>query len=219
MSMRMSTLILVVSLSLSGLPRPASAAGDTLPAGAHRRGLTINGQPLANLLNTTATAAWSLSGLEQRSGQIRGVTLDPQGRALVDQAVELLRVSDQGKPAETVGTTTTGRDGGFSFSGLAQGRYTINTVIDGQVDETSEVVSLAPSEVIFIRLGGPALQAATDNTNGKGALFWTAVGAGAGFGVGLVADASGDCGDSCGIAPVGLAITGALMGLLFGAGR
>jgi len=55
--------------------------------------------------------------------------------------------------------------------------------------------------------------------DGHGVWFWTAMGAGVGFGLGLVADASGDCDDSCGIAPVGLAIVGGLMGLLFGAGR
>ena len=51
---RCSVLVLVITMSVMGMPRPASAAGDELPAGAHDRGLTINGQPLSQVLRGPA---------------------------------------------------------------------------------------------------------------------------------------------------------------------
>ena len=62
----------------------------------------------------------------------------------------------------------------------------------------------------------------TADPKGKGALFWTAVGAGVGYALGhvLVANAD-DCepDTSCDIVTPSTTLLGALMGLMFGFGR
>ena len=62
---RSMAMILAIMVFVIGMPRPASAAGEELPGGAHQVGLTLNGQSLSHLLSTTAGTERSLGVLEQ----------------------------------------------------------------------------------------------------------------------------------------------------------
>ena len=74
-----------------------------------------------------------------------------------------------------------------------------------------------------MQVGGfPVPPRPTNSLTGKGAAFWSAVGAGAGGALGLVMIAGADCELSenlCPLPPMMGAVTGALMGLLFGVSR
>ena len=222
---RMSALTLVVTLSLVGIPRPTSAAGAEEVAAARHRGLTINGQPLSQFLGATATprAIFPLAAfLRQGTGQIRGVAFDGDGHRVADGTVRLRQVPGQEAPPDpaAVDTTTTDASGRFSFAGLGQGQYVVDLLIAGQVVATSGPFSVAEGGMVFIQVGGvPGQQSTTDDRKGKGVLFWTTVGAGVGGALGLVAIAGAECEFPENLCPVvvGLgAVTGALMGLLFG---
>ena len=142
---------------------------------------------------------------------------------MADGTVQLRQVPEQGaSPDPAAVDTTTDANGRFSFAGLGQGQYVVDLLIDGQVVATGGPFSLAEGGMAFIQVGGvPGQQSTTDDRKGKGVLFWTTVGAGVGGALGLVAIA-GDCefaGNLCPVAPVMGAVTGALMGLLFGLSR
>ena len=212
----------VVTVLVMGMPLPSSAAGEEEVGVPRHRGLTINGRPLSQLLNATVVArdAFPLAGLlEQGSGQILGLALDTAGHPLADHAVELRSVSEQGEPsAPVVATTTTDANGRFFFPGLGRGRYTVALRFDERVIATSGPIALAEGGMAFTQVGGVAAEpSTTDDRKGRGGLFWTAVGAGAGGALGLVAIAGADdCGNLCPLVPVFTTMTGALMGLLFG---
>ena len=74
----------------------------------------------------------------------------------------------------------------------------------------------------FTQVGGIPAQSPTADGQGKGVLFWTAVGAGIGGAVGLVALAGVDCSRAenlCPLPPLMGTMMGALGGLMFGLGR
>ena len=90
---RISARALVVTLSSIGVLLPAHAAGEESPS------LTLDGLPLSQLLNRTATGdSLPLSGLlRQSDGQISGVLVDADGQPLADRRVELSRPSSEGR--------------------------------------------------------------------------------------------------------------------------
>ena len=140
---RISALTLVVTLSLIAMPRPTSAASEEEGAGARHRGLTINGQPLSQLLNATVTTrgAFPLAGLlEQADGQISGVVVDATGQPVADQRVELRRPSSEG-PLRLV--TTTDTNGQFVYGRLGPGRYEVELRDEGRVIATSGPIELS----------------------------------------------------------------------------
>ena len=220
---RMSALTVVVTLFASGMPCPVGAADEEVVPVARHGGLTINGRPLSQVVAAKAGVSGRvplLPGLlEQGSGQISGVALDTDGQPL-KIVVELLRVSEQGRPVAVVDTTTTSENGGFSYSDIAPGRYMVRAVIDAQVGAASGVVSLAQNGMTFLQLGGPARQSAAGDQNGKGVGFWTVVGAGAGLALGLVATANNDeCESPDSLCPLvlgGMTVFGAIAGLFIG---
>lgn len=158
---RMSALTLAVILLLVGMPLPTSAAGEEHAAVACHRALTLNGRPLSQLLRTTVAAEGmvGLPGLvEQGTGQISGVALDAEGQPLVDHAVELRGVSEQGDATAVVATMATNTNGGFSFPGLSQGRYVVDVRADGRLVATSGPIVLAAGGMTFTQVGGVAAE-------------------------------------------------------------
>ncbi len=186
---RMSALILVSTVSVIGMPLPAGAAGEEAVEGAWHRALTFNGRPLSQFLGaaTPRRAAFPLAAfLRQESGLILGVALNAEGQPLADHAVALRSLSERATAPPVVATTTTDATGGFSFPGFRQGRYMVNLRAGEQVIATTGPVSLAEEGMTFVQVGGMAVgQSPTEERKGKGALFWTAVGAGVGGGLGL----------------------------------
>ncbi len=213
----MTILTLVITLAIIiGIPLPAHAAGEESSP------LTINGLSLSQLLNSTATGGPSpLAGLlGQETGLITGVALDAEGEPLADHAVELRSLSERATATPMVATMMTDANGGFSFSGLRQGRYVVDLHVDEQVVATSGAIALAEGGMAFTQVGGIAAQPSTIDDR-KGGLFWTAVGAGVGGALGLVAIATDrdDCETAesqCPAVPIFTTTIGALVGLLIG---
>ena len=208
-------------MSVIGVLLPIRAAGEE-PA-ASRRVLTLNGRPLSHLLNS-AMALEALSqatSADRGGGQISGIALDANGQSLAVHALRLRSAAGQATATPLVATTRTDAEGRFSFTALSQGRYVVDVLRGDQIVATSGLIALAVEGMTFIQVGGmPAQESATDDRNGKGVLFWTAVGAGAGAATGLILIAGNtDCRRAeslCPLAPIMLGITGALMGLLVG---
>ena len=59
----LAALVLIVALSLLGTPLPAHAAGEELPV---PRGLTIQGQPLSDVVSTFGISRTGLPTLAER---------------------------------------------------------------------------------------------------------------------------------------------------------
>ena len=222
---RLAGLILSISVAVVGWSLPASAGGDGTSE-TFQRTLTVNGRPFSQFIARTAAhrATLPLTRLPRSdSGQIVGVALRAEGQPLTDHAVQLWRLSGHAQPtaASFVTDTTTDRTGRFSFDRLPQGRYAVEVQIDGHVIATSEPIGLAAGGITFVRVGGvPSPPNRTNARTGKGAAFWSAVGAGGALG--LVTIAGADCQLSenlCPLPPMMGAVTGALMGLLFGVSR
>ena len=223
---RISALILAVTVSVIGMALPAAGQQDVAAPG--HRALTINGRPLSQLLPATAITRATIphtGSLRQGAGLIRGVALDGNGQPIADETVQLRQVSGPGGAGftEVIDRTTTDPSGGFSFAALNQGRYIVDLRIEGQV-VTKGPISLAEAGITFIQVGGVAdRQSTTEERNGRGALFWAAVGAGVGGALGLVAIAnSDDCEfaeNLCPVVPMMGTIMGAFGGLMVGAGR
>ena len=92
---RLSALILVVTVSVIGMPLPASAAGEERVTVARDRGLTINGQPLAQFLSAiSARRATFPSGVHRHRDQRRGAPPDP-GRGALESGVALERLNEE----------------------------------------------------------------------------------------------------------------------------
>ena len=107
---RMSALILVITVSVIGMPLPAGAAGEEDVEVAWHRALTFNGRPLSQFLGaaTPRRAAFPLAAfLRQESGLILGVALHAEGQPLADHAVELWSLSERATAPPVVATTTT----------------------------------------------------------------------------------------------------------------
>ena len=115
-----SAFALVVTLSVLGMPPPAHAGEESPP-------LTLNGQPLSQLLNSAVHGdPFRLAGLlEQETGQISGVLQDEDGQPLTDQRVEL--ASSDG-PLRLVATTDA--KGAFLYTRLGRGRYEVLYRVD-----------------------------------------------------------------------------------------
>ncbi len=99
-------------------------------------------------------------------------------------------------------------------------RYVVDLHVDEQVVATSGAIALAEGGMAFTQVGGIAAQPSTIDDR-KGGLFWTAVGAGVGGALGLVAIATDrdDCEKAesqCPAVPIFTTTIGALVGLLIG---
>ena len=131
---RISALVLVVALSLVGIPLPAQAEEE-------RPAITLNGRPLSELLRPRVSdPAHPLPALvQQGEGLISGVLLGQDGEALAGQRVELDRPASEG-PGRPVATT--GANGEFIFRSLGPGQYEVLYVADGDVVSRSNTVEL-----------------------------------------------------------------------------
>ena len=78
----MSALVLVIAVSVVGLPRAACAAGDQDIGVSPHRVLTFNVRPLSRFVGMTDTPGVifpQVGLLQQEGGQINGVALDGDG--------------------------------------------------------------------------------------------------------------------------------------------
>jgi len=209
---------LVVTMSIISILRPASAAGEEFLA--PRRPVVLNGQPLSQVLYSSK--AWEMGLLETSSvlegGQIAGVAVDAERKPLANHGVRLRNVSE---PATIEAITDT--EARFSFAALSPGRHIVDGIAGGPVIASSGTINVVDGGMTFTEIGGVTEPASTVNgQRGKGVLFWTAVGAGAGGAVGLIAISGADCEraeNMCPAAPIMGGIVGALFGFLFGLGR
>lgn len=71
--------------------------------------------------------AFAQSRTTTELGTLSGMVMDAGGRAVVNQAVELVR------EGQIVQSATTGSRGEWSFSNVAPGDYVVRVVINGQV--------------------------------------------------------------------------------------
>jgi hypothetical protein len=188
------------------------------------RRFTVAALAIMVVVACQAVPAWSEiphnGGAAEEERPLIGVALDVLGRPLVNAGVRLRRVS---APVDSVpvAVAMTDEQGRFSVTFPGEGRYVIDILVGSVVVATSAPVGPGePERLLEIRAGPPR---ETRTKEGKGVLFWTAVGAGIGAGTGLIMNATNpDCRspDSlCPLVPVSLAITGGLMGFLFGFGR
>ena len=134
----MSALVLVIAVSVVGLPRAACAAGDQDIGVSPHRVLTFNGRPLSRFVGMTDTPGVifpQVGLLQQEGGQINGVALDGDGQPVADGTVQLRQVPGQGGLPVTQVTdkTTTDPYGRFSFGALGRGRYLVDLRIEGHV--------------------------------------------------------------------------------------
>ena len=218
---RLISTILAGLLVSVGMVQPAQADGANVNV--HRR-ITLHGRPLA-----TAIGSPRLVGLrvfqEQESGQIRGIVRDAAGHPLANYAVVLWHTASAPPPARDarVAHTTTDAVGEFVFAGLAAGHYAVEVQRDGHTIAMRHSLAVSPGGMVFADLGPDQrrpVEAAV--TQGRGGLFWAAVGAGIGGAVGLIAVADVDCSapeSLCPVAPAMGATLGAVMGFLFGVDR
>jgi hypothetical protein len=116
-----------------------------------------------------------------------------------------------------------GEGGQIAGVALSPGRYVIDVLVEGQVIASSGAITVAAGGMTLAEIGGVTEPASTaKGQRGKGVLFWTAVGAGAGGAAGLIAISGADCEraeNMCPAAPIMGGIVGALFGFLFGLGR
>ncbi len=212
-----SALLLCLLISI-GANDPAVAEDEsaTLPPV-----LMLNGQPLsvwghATFPNQTGQAA---SAGQERDGQIRGVAVDISGRPLSSHTVRLRSVLDP----VAVATVNTDADGRFVFEGPREGRYVVEAIVDHRVIATSGTFSHGDGGLTFVQVSPPdAPSSVTGARKGKGGLYWTAVGAGIGAGLGMLVFLDSDCRYAeslCPLAPIQGAIAGATLGFLIGVGR
>jgi hypothetical protein len=209
---------LIATMSIIGGWLPASAAAEGPLA--LRRPLVLNGRPLSHALYSST--AWDTRLLENvavgEGGQIAGVALDAERKPLANHRLSLRNVSGSA-PVEAI-TDAAGR---FTFVALSPGRYVIDVLVEGQVIASSGAITVAAGGMTLAEIGGVTEPASTaKGQRGKGVLFWTAVGAGAGGAAGLIAISGADCDraeNMCPAAPIMGGIVGALFGFLFGLER
>jgi hypothetical protein len=160
---------------------------------------------LASVLCLALTVAMApinlIAAAKFQTGQISGVaTLE--GKPIPNTTVRL-RNTDSG---QLVGTTTTGETGAFSFTGLPEGNFVVETVsANGTILGTS-AVSLTAATMVVANLTIGASAAAVAAAGGAGAVLGSAaaVGAGAGLGTGVLV---------AGVVAAGLGVTGVAVAL------
>src|SRR5262249_9805899 len=79
-----------------------------------------------------------------REGSIKGTVVDPLGARVAGAAVTLLDNS------KSVGTTTSGGEGEFTFSGLGSGRYQIEAAAPGFQKRTMEAVFVGSGDRVAV---------------------------------------------------------------------
>src|SRR5262245_51646259 len=105
---------------------------------------------MLNLLLVAFISA-SAAFAQQQSGTLQGKVVDQLGGVLIDAEISLNRTGYQS-------STKTNAQGGFAFSGLTPGRYTIRVTADGFIPyENKSVDVTAETRVLSIqlRVGGP----------------------------------------------------------------
>ena len=220
---RVSAFVLVVAAAVMGVPLPASSAGQEDVVVAARPGLTLNGQPLAELVRAPSAGRDHLPPVslsEPASGQLIGVALDEAGEPIAGEPVQLRHI---GPSSEVMAQTVTDLNGRFSFSALGRGRYAVDLRVNGHVAETSGPVALAAGGMTFIQLGGaPTRRSPGDEEKGRNAGYWTALGAGVGGALGVLSNAGVNCDlqeNLCPVRSLGGVAFGALAGLMIGSAR
>ena len=168
---RISALVLVATLLLVGIPLPAYAAEGESPP------LTLNGRPLSQLLNRTASSGpFPLASLlGQETGQISGVALSEDGTPLAEHTVQLKRVSllRRGRAEEIVGTATTNPYGGFAFTGLEPSEYLLEVIVANEVVASASTTLVADA----MQVSGVAVSVPDSDSGGMGTLGWVLMGA------------------------------------------
>jgi hypothetical protein len=137
----------------------------------------------------------------RQTGQISGIA-SLEGKPIPNTTVRLRNV-DSG---QLVGNTTTNAAGEFSFTGLPEGNFVVETVsANGTILGTS-AVSLTAATMVVANLTIGASAAAVAAAGGAGAVLGTAaaVGAGAGLGTGVLV---------AGVVAAGLGVTGVAVAL------
>jgi len=202
----------VTALSVSPC---AAASGEE--ARTPIRQLLYNGQPLTRLLYPVDVSpnTFPAAGPQEPGGQITGVALDAIGKPLANHDVTL-RLTGQ---LEVIGTTTTDATGRFAFSALNRGQYFVEVVIGMQVVAAGGPIRVTEGGMTFAQVGGPRV---SPTRHRKGVLYWTAVGAGVGGGIGLLTMFRDECRypeSLCPLAPIFFGMTGAFMGFFVGLGN
>ena len=87
--------VLVIAMSVIGMPVPASAAGEGRGGVSRQRHLTLDGRPLSRLLNLTFTTGGGVDGYLARTGTTSA-----------SSGVLKLRISDAGPVTATHATHT-----------------------------------------------------------------------------------------------------------------
>jgi hypothetical protein len=202
---------LIVTMSAFSVS-PSAASGEE--AQAPVRHLLYNGQPLTRLFypadvsqNAFAAGEW-----QQPGAQIIGVAVDRVGQRLGNQAVTLRTA---GKPV-IVAATTTDPEGRFVFSGLSGGQYVIEVLSGAEMIATSSIFRVTEGGRTFVQVGGDAV---SSSHHRKGILYWTAVGAGIGGGIGLLTMMRDECRypeSLCPVAPIAFGTMGAVIGFFVG---
>ena len=210
--MKLAAIALIVALSTFGISPDVVASGEEEREPV--RQLTLDGQPLVWLLYPASVSphTFAAGASRQLSGDIIGIALGPAGQPLSDHTVTL-RLADS---PVVVATTTSDAEGRFAFSGLRPGQYVVEVTLGTEAIGTSRIVRVTEGGMTFAQIGG------TDVSSGrhrKGILYWTAVGAGVGGGIGLLTMFRDECRypeSLCPLAPIVFAETGAIVGFFIG---
>jgi len=118
--------------------------------------------------------------------------------------------------------TTADANSNASIAGIRQNRYAADGPIEGSVVGFARLATANHARLKSFGVGA-ALQPTASGRRRRGALFWTAVGAGAGIASGFIMNATKPACDEpdnmCSVNVVVLGGTGALMGFFVGLGR
>ena len=141
------------------------------------------------------------AGRAFQTGQISGTAV-LEGKPIPNTTVRLRNV-DSGS---LVGSTTTNAAGEFSFTGLPEGNFVVETVSSNGTILGTSAVSLTAATMVVANLTIGASAAAVAAAGGAGAVLGTAaaVGAGAGLGTGVLV---------AGVVAAGLGVTGVAVAL------
>jgi len=150
---------------------------------------------------------------------------EPLSRSLrSSKAWESWSLSGQEVETLTRGATSTDADGRSSISAARQEPHPADVLIGGMVVAHTELGVSREGGMESVRLGaGAGQQSTSGGRRGRGALFWTAVGAGVGVAGAFIANATNPACDEpdnmCSANVVVFGGLGALMGLFVGLGR